>query len=109
MSIELLDLGAEGLDGLKEITSFYDQYSHVSALGVANLTMMESEGVVALLQQVLQLAEGRLSATLFSRLGSESSINQLALDRSFGSSRPGERLVYTRGQEGPYFMKYEEE
>ncbi len=46
MSIELLDLGAEGLDGLKEITSFYDQYSHVSALGVANLTMMESEGVV---------------------------------------------------------------
>ncbi len=74
MSIELLDLGAEGLDGLKEITSFYDQYSHVSALGVANLTMMESEGVVALLQQVLQLAEGRLSATLFSRLGSGRSI-----------------------------------
>jgi hypothetical protein len=42
----LLDLDPEGWKKLMDITGFYDQYSHVSALGVATLSMFSGEGVV---------------------------------------------------------------
>jgi len=42
----LLDLNKEGWQTLQEITRFYDQYSHVSALGVATLMPFKGEGVV---------------------------------------------------------------
>jgi len=54
--------------------------------------------IADVLLRVLHLSERTPVGNAFSRLGSGRSINQLALDRSFGSSRPGERLVYTRGQ-----------
>jgi hypothetical protein len=44
----LLDLNAEGWKKLMKITSFYDQYSHVSALGVASIQLFSVEGAVVL-------------------------------------------------------------
>jgi hypothetical protein len=45
---QLLDLNADGWKKLMKITSFYDQFSHVSALGVASIQLFGTDGGVAL-------------------------------------------------------------